>query len=169
MIDEGIFTRRILILDGAMGTMIQRYASGGDIKTDGNNDRLNLTCREIIASIHREYADAGADILETNTFGANRISQLEYGCPELAASMSREGARIAREVADEAARSSGRRVLVAGSMGPTGKSLTLGQDPDRPDARTLSFDDFVQAYAEQAEALASGGWIYCSWRPASMP
>ncbi|MDI9550361.1 MAG: homocysteine S-methyltransferase family protein, partial [Bacteroidota bacterium] len=157
MIDEGIFTRRILILDGAMGTMIQRYASGGDIKTDGNNDRLNLTCREIIASIHREYADAGADILETNTFGANRISQLEYGCPELAASMSREGARIAREVADEAARSSGRRVLVAGSMGPTGKSLTLGQDPDRPDARTLSFDDFVQAYAEQAEALASGG------------
>ena len=157
MLDKGIFTRRILILDGAMGTMIQRYASGGKIKTDGNNERLNLTCPEIIASIHREYADAGADILETNTFGANRISQLEYGCPELAASMSREGARIAREIANEAARSSGRRILVAGSMGPTGKSLTLAQDPDRPDARTLSFNDFVQAYAEQAEALASGG------------
>ena len=86
MIDEGIFTRKILILDGAIGTMIQRYASE-NIKTDSNNDRLNLTCREIIASIHRNTRTRERTS-ETNTFGANRISQLEYGCPELAASMS---------------------------------------------------------------------------------
>lgn len=169
---------RILILDGAMGTMIQRHSlteadyhcgpfAGCAKELKGNNECLNLTCPEIIRSIHLEYIGAGADIIETNTFSANRISQAEYGCEGLAAQMAYEGARIAREAADEAMRKdgaqgelrdgSGRRVLVAGSMGPTSKSLSLASDLSDPSFRLYSFDEMKEAYREQAEALLRGG------------
>ena len=139
-----IFDGKILVLDGAMGTMIQKYGltekdyhNGPFLECNkelkGNNECLNLTCPDIIKAIHKEYIDAGADIIETNTFSANVISQAEYGCEEFAGAMAYEGARIAREAADEAAASGsavhgGRRVLVAGSIGPTSKSLSLSPD-----------------------------------------
>lgn len=160
---------RILILDGAMGTMIQRHSlteadyhcgpfAGCAKELKGNNECLNLTRPEIIRSIHREYIEAGADIIESNTFSANRISQAEYGCEGFAAQMAYEGARIAREAADEAMRDgSGRRVLVAGSMGPTSKSLSLASDLSDPSFRLYSFDEMKEAYREQAEALFRGG------------
>ena len=158
---------RILILDGATGTMIQRYGlTEADYRGEvfgsiskglrGNNECLNLTRPEIIREIHREYIKAGADIIESNTFSANRISQAEYGCADYAAQMAYEGARIARSAADEAA-SEGRKVWVAGSMGPTSKSLSLSPDVSDPAFRAYSFDQMCQAYREQAEAMIRGG------------
>ena len=130
----------------------------------GNSECLNLTRPEIIKSIHREYIEAGADIIETNTFSANRISQSEYGCGDYAARMAYEGARHAREVADEYMggtseddASAGRRILVAGSMGPTSKSLSLSPDVSDPGFRPYSFDQMREAYREQAQALLEGG------------
>ena len=164
---------KILVLDGAMGTMIQRFGLGEedyhtgpfagcrkDLK--GNNECLNLTRPEVIRSIHKEYIAAGADIIETNTFSANEISQAEYGCEEFAAQMAREGARLAREAADEAqvlAASIGldRKVWVAGSMGPTSKSLSLSPDASDPAFRPYTFDQMKEAYRKQAEALLEGG------------
>ena len=164
---------RILILDGAMGTMIQRYGlteedyHSGPFKEctkelKGNNECLNLTRPEIIKAIHKEYIAAGADIIETNTFSANAISQKEYDCEGFAEQMAYEGARIAREAADEAeviAASVGlnRKVWVAGSMGPTSKSLSLSPDVSDPAFRPYSFDEMYAAYRQQAEALIRGG------------
>ena len=164
---------KILILDGATGTMIQRhglseadYRDGGfeesRVELLGNNECLNITHPEIIKSIHREYIAAGVDIIETNTFSANRISQSEYGCEDFAGKMAYEGARLAREVADEymsGADDSGerRQILVAGSIGPTSKSLSLSPDVSDPGFRPYSFDQMREAYREQAEALIRGG------------
>ena len=164
---------RILILDGAMGTMIQRYGLAEDDyrcgpfssctkELRGNNECLNLTHPEIIKAIHKDYIAAGADIIETNTFSANVISQAEYGCEEFAEQMAYEGARIAREAADEAeavAASVGlqRKVWVAGSMGPTSKSLSLSPDVADPAFRPYSFDQMKESYRTQAEALLRGG------------
>ena len=164
---------KILILDGATGTMIQRhglseadYRDGGfeesRVELLGNNECLNITRPEIIKSIHREYIAAGVDIIETNTFSANRISQSEYGCEDFAGKMAYEGARLAREVADEymsGADDSGerRQILVAGSIGPTSKSLSLSPDVSDPGFRPYSFDQMREAYREQAEALIRGG------------
>ena len=149
--------KKIYILDGAMGTSIQKYGL-----SEGNNERLNLTHPEIIKAIHKEYIAAGADIIETNTFSANAISQAEYGCEAIAEQMACEGARIAREAADEAAALAAsvgleRKVWVAGSMGPTSKSLSLSPDAVNPAFRPYSFDDMYKAYREQAEALIRGG------------
>ena len=160
-------SERILILDGAMGTMIQRYGlteadyregclSSCPKELKGNNECLNLTRKDIIQDIHREYIAAGADIIETNTFSANTISQAEYACEAYASQMAYEGARLAREVADEAA-ANGRKVWVAGSMGPTSKSLSLSPDVSDPAFRVYSFDCMKEAYREQAEALIKGG------------
>ena len=160
MLGEG----RILILDGAMGTMIQRYGlTEEDYRGDcfsecakelkGNNECLNLTHPEIIKAIHKEYIGAGADIIESNTFSANRVSQSEYGCEKFAAQMAFEGARIAREVADAAEK----KVWVAGSIGPTSKSLSLSPDVSDPAFRAYSFDEMKEAYREQADALLRGG------------
>ena len=159
---------KILILDGATGTMIQRYGlreadyrdgvfEKSKVELHGNSECLNLTRPEIIRSIHREYIEAGADIIETNTFSANRISQAEYGCEDEAARMAYEGARLAREVADEYLKQGGRRILVAGSMGPTSKSLSLSPDVSDPGFRPYSFDQMREAYREQAQALLEGG------------
>ena len=162
---EDILRQQILILDGAMGTKIQSLClSSSDyhrgrfscwpVPLVGNNDILCLTAPETVFSIHRAYIDAGADIVSTNTFSSNSISQREYGCESVAADMAREGALIARRAADHTA---GRRIWVAGSMGPTSKSLTLPSDMNRPDVRTVTFDDMAAAYGEQAEALIDGG------------
>ncbi len=164
---------RILILDGAMGTMIQRYGLAEDDyrcgpfssctkELRGNNECLNLTHPEIIKAIHKEYIAAGADIIETNTFSANVVSQAEYGCEDFAEQMAYEGARIAREAADEAAQMAAsvgleRKVWVAGSMGPTSKSLSLSPDVSDPAFRPYSFDQMKDAYRAQAEALLRGG------------
>ena len=139
---------RIYVLDGAMGTMIQRYGLTEEdyrcgpfqacIKElKGNNECLNLTRPDIIKAIHKEYIEAGADIIETNTFSANSISQSEYGCEDFAVKMAYEGARIAREAADEAEAIAAkvgleRKVWVAGSIGPTSKSLSLSPDANDP-------------------------------------
>lgn len=143
---------RILILDGAMGTMIQRYSP----VEDGNNDRLNIEAPDVIAAIHKEYIEAGADIIETNTFSSNRISQEEYGLSDKAAEMAYAGACIARRTADSYI-AAGRKVYVAGSVGPTSKSLSLSPDVNDPAYRPYSFDEISAAYKEQIEALARGG------------
>ena len=170
-----ILRDKIYILDGATGTMIQRHGldesdyregafEGCAAELLGNNECLNLTRPDVIKEIHREYIKAGADIIETNTFSANRISQSEYGCGDYAARMAYEGARLAREVADEYMggtseddASAGRRILVAGSMGPTSKSLSLSPDVSDPGFRPYDFDQMREAYREQAQALLEGG------------
>ena len=156
--------RRIMILDGAMGTRIQAFGLPAEsfhkgrfehwpVSLVGNNDVLCLTSHDVIKDIHRLYIEAGADIIATNTFSSNRISQQEYGCADIAAEMAREGARIARQVAD----ASGRKIWVAGSMGPTSKSLTLPSEMGEPAKRAVSFDEMADSYREQAEALLEGG------------
>lgn len=166
MLDKDFFNGRIIILDGAMGTMLQRYGlAEEDFHTDiidsqavrelkGNNECLNLSHPEIIREIHLEYIKAGADIIESNTFSANKISQKEYGTEALAYRMAFEGARIARQAADSVTE---RRILVAGSVGPTSKSLSLAPDINRPEVRPYSFRDMVSAYDEQIRGLVDGG------------
>ncbi|MBP5339914.1 MAG: methionine synthase [Prevotella sp.] len=160
---EAILQQRIVILDGAMGTKIQamgltpeRYHqgrfAGWPVSLTGNNDVLCLTAPDVVASVHEDYIEAGADIITTNTFSANRLSQREYGCEELAREMAYEGARIARTVADRYG-----RVFVAGSMGPTSKSLSLAADVNDPACRAATFDEMAAAYYEQAKALMEGG------------
>ena len=156
--------RRVLRLDGATGTQIQRYTlteedfrqgvfSDAPVLLKGNNECLNLTRPDIISAVHEAYIQAGADIIETNTFSANRISQKEYGLEARAREMALAGARIARAAADKA----GRKVWVAGSIGPTSKSLTLAPDIARPAVRPYSFDEMADSYREQVEALLEGG------------
>ena len=166
---EECLSRRILLMDGAMGTKIQSMGLSADIyhqgrfaqwqvSLTGNNDVLNLTAPDVIASIHKQYVEAGADIISANTFSANRISQHEYGCENIAREMAFEGARIAREVADSCHRSPDTsKIWVAGSMGPTSKSLTLASDMSDPASRSITFDNMAEAYGEQAEALIEGG------------
>ncbi len=147
---------KILVLDGAMGTMIQRKG------LSGNSEQLNLTHPEIIAEIHREYIEAGASLIEANTFSANRISQAEYGMSEQAYELALAGAGIARKVADEYNSiinegCGAKKIFVAGSVGPTSKSLTLAPDIADPSKRPYSFDEMSAAYKEQMEALIDGG------------
>ncbi len=141
-------TDRILLLDGAMGTQLQARFPGCS-----NFETLNLSNPDAVQAVHEAYIAAGADIIETNSFGANRIGQEEYGLQDKAAEMAFEAARIARRAADRA----GREVLVAGSVGPTGKSLSLASDINDPAFRKYDFDAMVQVYGEQIEALARGG------------
>ena len=138
---------RILVIDGAMGTMLQRYG------LSGNSELFNVSNPDVISRIHEEYINSGADIIETNTFSANRISQKEYGMEDRAHEFALAGAHIARRAADSAPRN----VWVAGSMGPTGKSLSLAQDVSNPAFRPYSFDDMVEAYKEQVSGLLEGG------------
>ena len=148
-----------------MGTRIQAMGVGHEhfhrgsfaawpVSLVGNNDVLCLTAPEIIQTIHRLYVEAGADIITTNTFSSNRISQHEYQCEDVARDMAFAGARIAREVADEV---KGKKIWVAGSMGPTAKSLTLVSDMNQPAERSVDFGQMSAAYGEQAEALLDGG------------
>jgi 5-methyltetrahydrofolate--homocysteine methyltransferase len=144
---------RILILDGAMGTMLQKYnLDPTDFRGGaGNNDILNITRPDVIEKIHREYIEAGADIIETNTFSSTSISQQEYNCEDLVYELNRKGAEIARKAAQ------GTDVLVAGSMGPTIKMLTFSPDVNRPEFRPVDFDTMANAYMEQVRGLLDGG------------
>ena len=160
---------RILILDGAMGTMIQRYGldeaayrgerfkeHGSDVK--GNNDLLCLTQPEIIREIHGEFLGAGADILETNSFNANAISLSDYGMEDLSFEMNVAAARIAREAADACeAKTPERPRFVAGAIGPTNRTASISPDVGNPGYRNVTFEELVVAYGEQTRGLIEGG------------
>ncbi|MBD3628032.1 homocysteine S-methyltransferase family protein [Cyclobacterium sp.] len=161
--------KKILILDGAMGTMIQRYALKEDdfrnealygVKKSlkGNNDLLSLTRPEIIREIHKAYFDAGADIVETNTFSSTSIAQEDYGLSDLAYQLNVESARLAREVADEcSAKNPQKPRFVAGAIGPTNRTASISPDVNDPGFRAVTFDQLVEAYSEQVEGLLDGG------------
>lgn len=140
-------SKRILILDGAMGTMLQRKG------LQGNSESFNLTNHETIGEIHNEYIEAGADIITANSFSANSISQSEYNLSEKAGQMAEAAARIARKAADEAPR----KIWVAGSVGPTSKSLSLAQNINDPIFRPYSFDGMAEAFERQIRGLVKGG------------
>ncbi|MCK5424023.1 MAG: homocysteine S-methyltransferase family protein [Emcibacter sp.] len=160
---------RILVLDGAMGTMIQRHkfseedyrgARFKDWKQDvkGNNDLLTLTQPEAIKDIHRQYFAAGADLVETNTFNSTRVSQADYGMENLAYELNKEGARIAREVADEfTAKEPDKTRFVIGTLGPTSRTASLSPDVNNPAFRNVTFDELVENYIEATKGLMDGG------------
>ncbi|MGH6851333.1 MAG: homocysteine S-methyltransferase family protein, partial [Methylocella sp.] len=159
---------RILVLDGAMGTMIQQHKfSETDFRGErfadwpsdlrGNNDLLSLTQPQAIKAIHLAYLEAGADIVETNTFNSTRISQADYGMEELAAELNSAAARLARAAADAAEQTDGKRRFVAGALGPTNRTASISPDVNHPGFRAVSFDDLREAYAVAAEALIEGG------------
>ncbi|HRC90804.1 MAG TPA: homocysteine S-methyltransferase family protein, partial [Bacteroidia bacterium] len=162
--------KRILVIDGAMGTMIQRYKLEeadyrgkrfADWKSDlkGNNDLLSLTKPEIIAAIHLEYLEAGADIIETNTFNAQKISLADYHMESLAYELNFESAKIARQAVElyKSKHKSDRAFYVAGAIGPTNRTLSLSPDVNRPGFRAVSWDQMVDAYTEQINGLIDGG------------
>ncbi len=162
-----IVKERILVLDGAMGTKIQGYSlTEQDFRGDrfqdvpgllkGNNDVLSLTRPDVIADIHRQYLEVGADIISTNTFSSQRISQADYHLSDYAYEMAYEGARIARQVADEFSTPEKPR-FVAGSAGPTNKTCSMSPDVNDPAARDLTYDELVKAYLEQMNGLIAGG------------
>ncbi len=162
----GECAKRILITDGAFGTEIQNwklaeadYAGSLGLARDqkGNNDILALTKPEVPEAIHRAYFEAGADIAETNTFSANRISQADYAAEHLVREINVESAKLARRLADEYAANDGRPRFVAGAIGPTNKTLSLSPDVDDPGFREVDWDTMVDVYREQAEALIEGG------------
>lgn len=162
-------SQRILILDGAMGTMIQRYKlEEEDFRIPelqdhpkplkGNNDLLSLSRPDIIKAIHREYLEAGADIIETNTFSATTVAQEDYALPHLAYRINLESAQLAREVADEfTAKEPSKPRFVAGAIGPTNRTASISPDVNDPGFRAITFDQLAKAYAEQVRGLLDGG------------
>ena len=163
-----LLDERIVLLDGAMGTMIQRHkldeagyrgerfrSYGRDVR--GNNDLLTLTQPEVIAGIHRAYFEAGADIVETNTFNATTISQADYGMEALVPELNYGAAQLARSVADAFAQGSGRPAFVAGALGPTSRMASMSPDVNDPGFRAVKFDELVATYSEAARGLVLGG------------
>ena len=164
---QELVRRRILILDGAMGTMIQQYNLTeadfrGEIFQDipgqlkGDNDLLCLTRPDIVSDIHRKYLAAGADIIETNSFNATRVSQADYHVEHCVRDVNLAAARLAREAADAFSTAEKPR-FVAGSVGPTNKTCSMSPDVSNPAYRALTFDDLADAYREQMAALLEGG------------
>jgi 5-methyltetrahydrofolate--homocysteine methyltransferase len=162
---ETALATRILVLDGAMGTMIQRhhleefdFREGAfeqhDKPLKGNNDLLSITRPEIIKDIHRQYLQAGADIIETNTFSGTTIAQADYGLEDAVYAINYESAKIAKEVCGEF---TDRTRFVAGSIGPTNRTASISPDVNDPGYRAVSFDDLVLAYKQQVNALIDGG------------
>jgi 5-methyltetrahydrofolate--homocysteine methyltransferase len=160
-----LLQERILILDGAMGTMIQRYTlEEKDFRNNyfeehpnslkGNNDLLSLTRPDIIKEIHRQYFEAGADIIETNTFSGTTIAQADYHLEDAVYDINFQGARLARKAADLF---TDKPRFVAGSIGPTNRTASISPDVNNPGFRAVSFDDLKTAYKEQIEALMDGG------------
>ena len=156
-----------MVLDGAMGTMIQQYSltendfrgtrfADSAVEMKGNNDMLNITRQDVIEDIHRKYLVAGADIISTNTFSSQRISQADYALGEYSREMAFEGARIARRVADEFSTDEKPR-FVAGSVGPTNKTCSMSPDVSDPAKRDITYDQLFDAYSEQMEGLIEGG------------
>ncbi|WP_461108963.1 methionine synthase [Spirosoma koreense] len=166
---QELLRERILVLDGAMGTMIQRYGlTEADYRGErfrdwphdlkGNNDLLSLTKPDIIQEIHRQYLEAGADIIETNTFSGTTIAMADYHMEELAYELNYESARIAKEVALEVTRQNPDKPrFVAGAMGPTNRTASLSPDVNNPAYRAITFDELVNAYYEQVSGLVEGG------------
>ena len=166
---QEILKKRILVLDGAMGTMIQRYTLTEDDfrkgwfenhtkPLKGNNDLLSLTRPEIIKEIHAAYFEAGADIAETNTFSGTSIAQADYDLQHIVYDLNYHSAKIAREVADEfTAKNPDKPRFVAGSIGPTNRTASLSPDVNDPGFRAVSYDDLVEAYSDQVRALIDGG------------
>jgi len=159
-------SKRILIKDGAYGTQIQArglkeadYRGGLDLARDqkGNNDLLNLTRPDIVGAIAQAFADAGADVLATNSFNANRISQADYGAEGLVREINAAAARIIRDVAEREAQKDGRKRFVAGALGPTNKTLSLSPNVNDPGYREIDFDTLSDVYVEQIEGLVEGG------------
>src|SRR5258706_6017431 len=159
-----LLRQRIVIIDGAMGAMIQRHKLGeadyrgdrfkdwpGDLK--GNNDLLNITQPQIITAIHKQYLDAGADIIETNTFSSTSIAMADYGMQSLAYELNVAAARCAREAIEQ----SGKTAWIAGALGPLNKTLSLSPDVNNPGFRAVSFDEVVDAYYDQVRGLVDGG------------
>lgn len=162
-----LVTQRILVLDGAIGTMIQGYglresdfrgtlSLQNDIQYIGNNDMLCITRPDIVQDIHRRYLEAGADLIETNTFSAQRISQADYQLEELAYDMALAGTKLAREMADLYSTEEKPR-FVLGSIGPTNRTCSISPDVSDPSARKLDYDTLLSAYIEQVNALTDGG------------
>ncbi|MBF2707952.1 homocysteine S-methyltransferase family protein [Flavobacterium soyangense] len=161
--------KRILVLDGAMGTMLQRYNfSEEDFRGErfkdfpyslkGNNDLLSITQPQAIAAIHAQYFEAGADIVETNTFSSTTIGMADYHLEDIVYELNFQSAKIAREVADEfTARNPEKPRFVAGSIGPTNRTASMSPDVNDPGYRAVSFDDLSLAYKQQIEALLDGG------------
>ncbi|TZF91015.1 homocysteine S-methyltransferase family protein [Cognatilysobacter lacus] len=183
---EGALAQRILVIDGAMGTMIQqfdlaeadyrgdRFAEGFDHARPpvehahgagcgcghdqrGNNDLLSLTRPDIIADIHRQYLDAGADMVETNTFNSTSVSLADYGLSHLARELNEAGARLARGACEDVERATGRPRFVIGVLGPTSRTASLSPDVNRPGYRAVTFDDLRLAYREAVDGLIDGG------------
>lgn len=161
--------KRILVLDGAMGTMLQQYNfTEEDFRGDrykdypsslkGNNDLLSITQPEAIATIHGKYLEAGADIIETNTFSGTSIAMADYSMEDLVYELNFESAKIAKQVAEEFTRQNPDKPrFVAGSIGPTNKTASLSPDVNKPEFRTITFEELRIAYKEQVEALIDGG------------
>ncbi|MFT7668441.1 MAG: 5-methyltetrahydrofolate--homocysteine methyltransferase [Planctomycetota bacterium] len=166
---ESLLQKRILVIDGAMGTMIQGHTleeedfRGERLKDHpsplkGNNELLSLARPDVISSIHHDFLEAGADIIETNTFGATSVAQADYGTGALVRDLNIESARLARAAADEwTAKTPDRPRFVAGALGPTSKTLSLSPDVDDPAFRSINFDQLCTAYEEQVRALIEGG------------
>lgn len=166
---EAVLQERILVLDGAMGTMLQRYKfveedfRGERFKNwkhplQGNNDLLSLTQPHAIAEVHKKYFEAGADIVETNTFSGTTIAMADYHMEDLVYELNYESAKIAKKVAEEfTAREPHKPRFVAGSIGPTNKTASMSPDVNDPGYRAVSFDELRIAYKEQVEALLDGG------------
>lgn len=165
---RALLATRIAILEGPKGTMVQ---ARGLTETDfrgtcfcghshdlrGDNDILNLTQPAVVEDIHRAYIDAGADIISTNTFNGTRISQADYATESAVADLNRAAAELCVRAAEAGEARHGRRIFVAGALGPTNRTLSLSPDVNRPDYRAVTFDEVVAAYHEQAEALVRGG------------
>jgi 5-methyltetrahydrofolate--homocysteine methyltransferase len=166
---KSILEDRILVLDGAMGTMLQNYAfqekdfrgkrfADFPVSLQGNNDLLSLTQPQAIKEIHAKYFEAGADIVETNTFSSTSIAMADYQMENLVYELNYESAKLAKEVADSfTAKESQKPRFVAGSIGPTNKTASLSPDVNDPGFRAITFDQLVDAYSEQTEALLDGG------------
>jgi 5-methyltetrahydrofolate--homocysteine methyltransferase len=166
---ENLVKERIVIMDGAMGTMIQQEKLGeedfrGDLfknhakELKGNNDLLCLTRPDIIRNIHQSYFDAGSDIVETNTFSATTISMADYNLEEIVPDLNIAAAKLAREAADEAMRKDPSKPrFVAGAIGPTNRTASLSPDVNDPALRNVSFDELVATYYQQIESLVIGG------------
>ncbi|XP_069090554.1 methionine synthase [Pleurodeles waltl] len=165
---ESILRERIMVLDGGMGTMIQQHTlteadfQGHEFEhhpkpLKGNNDLLSITRPDLIYKIHKEYLMSGADIVETNTFSSTSVAQADYGLEHLAYRMNKVSAEVARKAVADVTADTGIKRYVAGAMGPTNKTLSVSPSVERPDYRNITFDELVEAYAEQARGLLDGG------------
>jgi 5-methyltetrahydrofolate--homocysteine methyltransferase len=163
-----LLRERLVMLDGAMGTMIQRHALSearfrgerfaawaSDLR--GNNDLLSITQPQIIAGIHREYLLAGSDVISTNTFNSSAVSQADYGLQSVVSELNLSAARLARKVADEVSEETGIQRYVAGALGPTSRTASLSPDVNDPGFRNITFDELVAGYSQATHALIEGG------------